>query len=211
MKAILYHRVSTGKQDQGLLLPELRAQVEARGWHVVSEESETGSGARNDRPGLQRVLAAVKARQVDVVVVWKLDRFGRSLVDLLANLGQLQRAGCAFWATSQGLELGKRPDAMQTFMLQVLGAAAEFERSLHGERSKQGQEGGRRRGSRIGRPVVRPDGAAVAELRDKVAPRRARSWARIADTLGCSATSARRAYDLYKAQEAAAWLAAAAV
>ena len=78
MRVALYHRVSTADQDPAAARHELRAAASAQGYEIVLEVEETGSGARNNRPGLQQVMAAARRRQIDAVMVWKLDRFGRS-------------------------------------------------------------------------------------------------------------------------------------
>jgi len=92
-RAALYHRVSTLDQDPTLARRELRAAL------VVGE---TGSGARNDRPGLQRVMGAARRGDVDAVLAWKLDRFGRSARDVLANIRDLDSAGVRFVVTIPG-------------------------------------------------------------------------------------------------------------
>jgi len=151
-KAVTYHRVSTVDQDPTLARDELRRAAAARGLDLVDEIEETGSGARNDRPGLQRVLELARHHQVSQVLVWKLDRFGRSSVDVLTNVQQLERAGVTFIATSQGLEVGPGAGAMGRLVLQVMAAMAEFEREIIRERTRLGLEAAARRGRFPGRP-----------------------------------------------------------
>ncbi|HMI68954.1 MAG TPA: recombinase family protein, partial [Solirubrobacteraceae bacterium] len=103
MNVAIYHRVSTLDQRPELAREELRAA--ARADVVVLDVEETGSGANNDRPGLQQILGAARRRTIDRVLVWKLDRFGRSARDVLANVEQLNAAGVTFTAVSQGLDL----------------------------------------------------------------------------------------------------------
>lgn len=192
-RAALYHRVSTVDQDPELARAELRAQAAARGLRVVLELEETGSGANNDRPGLQRLLAAAERRQVDVVLVWKLDRFGRSALDLLGNLEALERVGVRFVCTSQGIDTGGR-DAMARLLLTMLAAVAEFERDLIRSRTRFGLERARAKGKRLGRPPLpKPDHADVARLREMGA-----TWEETARELGCSPTAARRVLELAK-------------
>ena len=95
-RVALYNRVSTVDQDAAIAAHELRNAARARDLEVALEIQETGSGARNDRPGLQRVLDAARRGEVDAVIVWKLDRFGRSALDLLANIKQLSDEGVRF-------------------------------------------------------------------------------------------------------------------
>ena len=188
--AAIYHRVSTTDQDATLARTELRAAVVARAMTTALDIEETGSGARNDRPGLQRVLDAVRRGQVQCVVVWKLDRFGRSALDVLANIRALKDAGCRFIVTSQGLDVRPDGDAVSTLLLTVLAAVAEFERDLIVERTRLGLDKARRAGKQLGRPPDphAPSGASVRELRGQGI-----SWAQIAKSLGCTSSAAQRA------------------
>lgn len=151
-KAATYHRVSTVDQDPTLAREELRRAAEARGLEVLEEIEETGSGAQNDRPGLQRVLELARQHQITHVLVWKLDRFGRSSLDVLTNVQQLESAGVTFVASTQGLEVGRNAGAMGRLVLQVMAAMAEFEREIIRERTRLGLAAAARRGRRPGRP-----------------------------------------------------------
>lgn len=185
VKALIYSRVSTADQDPRKAVPELKRACRRRGWSVTQVVTETGSGGRADRPGWQKVLAA--ARDADWVVVWALDRAGRSTLDLLAQVEHLRRAGCGLWAMSQGLEIGVRADHTSQLTLQVLAAVAEFERGLIRGRTRAGLERARARGAVLGRPrAKRPARAAVLRLR-----KAERSWAEVADELKCSVWVAR--------------------
>lgn len=150
--AVTYHRVSTIDQDPTLARDELRRAAAARGLEIVEEIEETGSGAKTQRPGLERVLELARKHQVSHVLVWKLDRFGRSTLDLLANIQQLEWAGATFVATTQGLEIGPGSGPMGRLVLQVMAAIAEFERTITIERTNLGMAGARARGKPIGRP-----------------------------------------------------------
>lgn len=189
-RAALYHRASSIDQDVTLARDELRSSAKARGLDVVMDVEESGSGANNDRPGLQRILDAARRRKIDAVVVWKLDRFARSALDLLTNVRTLTDAGVEFIATSQGIHIGRRGDAMSSLMLTVLAGVAEFERSLIIERTKLGLDKARRQGKRIGRPR-----AANAPTHDAVVALRANglSWSQVAQQLGCTPSAAQRA------------------
>ena len=162
MRAALYHRVSTLDQDKTLARGELRAAAKRRQAKVVLEVEESGSGSRNDRPGLQRVLDAARAGKLDMVMVWKLDRWGRSVLDVLGNIRALETAGVWFVSMSQGLEVRPGGDAASKLLLNTLAAAAEFQLSLIRDNTKLGMARARERGARIGRPKVpRPDVEAV--------------------------------------------------
>src|SRR5712691_10103115 len=96
------------------------------------------SGARSSRPGLNRLIEDTRARKLDCVLVWKLDRFGRSLVDCLNNIQTLEEHHIRFIAVTQGLDTDLHNPASR-FLLHVLGAAAEFERALIRERTQAGR------------------------------------------------------------------------
>jgi putative DNA-invertase from lambdoid prophage Rac len=189
MRVAVYHRVSTLDQNPGLARDELREAVARLGGEVTLDVEETGSGARNDRPGLQRLMEAARRGKLDAVVVWKLDRFGRSALDVLSNIRDLDAAGVRFLAMTQGIDIRPGGDAMGRLMLTMLAAVAEFERDLIRERTRLGMEKARTAGKRIGRPrVVGPPPADVHRLRAA-----GRSWRRVATELGCTTWAARRA------------------
>lgn len=140
MKAALYTRVSSNDQDCEMQLRELRAYVEARGWQITNEFKDEGwSGTRSDRPAFKALLSEAATRKFDVVLCWKLDRFGRSLPDCLNAIQQLKSAGVCFMAVTQGIDSDDSNPAAK-FQLQVLGAAAEFERELIRERVLAGTQ-----------------------------------------------------------------------
>lgn len=187
----IYHRCSTLDQDPELARHELRAAAAARGLNVVMEIEETGSGARNDRPGLQKVLAAARKGALGAVVCWKLDRWGRSALDVLSNIEELERSGVRFIATTQGLDVRPNGDPMSKLILTVLACVASFELSLIRERTKLGMAKARAANRKIGRPrkgnIANP--VEVALLRAQGA-----SWSVIAGKIGCTPSAARRAF-----------------
>jgi putative DNA-invertase from lambdoid prophage Rac len=191
MRAAIYARVSTTDQNCGLQLAELREYILRRAW----ENLDTGwSGARASRPEFDRLMADAALRKFDVVLCWKLDRFGRSLLNCLSAMQELQAAGVRFIATSQNIETDESNPASR-FLLHILMAAAEFERELIRERSlaglkryhreyqagKVGQETRSRSGKNlpIGRPKKVFNRQKVIELR-----REGLSYRQIADRLG---------------------------
>jgi DNA invertase Pin-like site-specific DNA recombinase len=107
------------------------------------------SGARDDRPGLAQALAFVRAG--DCLVVWKLDRLGRSLPHLLSTVNGLKERGVAFRSLTEAMDT---TTAQGEFLFQIFGALAQFERALARERIKAGLEAARRRGRRGGRPLA---------------------------------------------------------
>lgn len=187
MRVALYHRVSTADQNDQSGRVELERAAARMGATIVDNVTETGSGARNDRPGLRRVLKLARSGAVDAIVVWKLDRWGRSSLDVLANIEALQHAGVRFVAVSQGLEIKPEGDALSRLQLTMLAAVAEFERELIVDRTKLGLANARANGVILGRPrVERPTPQAVQRLRAK-----GWSWSQIAGELGCSIWIAR--------------------
>lgn len=188
MKAAIYHRVSTLDQNPDAARDELRAHAVRIGATVELLVEETMS-TRKERSGLQTVLAAAEKGKVDVVLVWKLDRFGRSVLDVLANVRRLETAGVRFIVTTQGLDVRPQGDAVSRLTLTILGAVAEFERDLIRERTLLGLARARKKGRVGGRRVVNNiDRERVTELRTA-----GRSWSQVAAELGCSTSAARRA------------------
>jgi len=190
LRCALYHRVSQVDQNERLAIDELRQAAAARGMIIVAEITEIGSGAKNDRPGLLKVLAAARRSELDAVLCWKLDRWGRSSLDLLANLRALEDAGVRFIAVTQGIDIKPGGDAMSHLLVTMLAAIAEFERDLIRERTRLGVAKARQRGKRLGRPPIgnMPTPAEVITLRNTGA-----SWTMIAKALRCSIATARRA------------------
>lgn len=188
-RCALYHRGSRLDQDPKAALRDLRASAERLGLRVILRIEETGSGALNDRPGLLRVLEAAQHRDVDAVIVWKLDRFGRSPLDVLSNIQKLTRRGVRFLVPLQGIDVRPGGDALTLLVLEMLAAVAELERDRIRVRTRLGIARARARGARIGRPRMRnrPTPAAVRELR-----RRGLSWSAAAVALHCSSTTLRR-------------------
>jgi DNA invertase Pin-like site-specific DNA recombinase len=133
------------------------------------------------------VLKLARTGKIDAVLVWKLDRWGRSTLDVLANLEALQSAGVRFFAVSQSLEIKPNGDPLSRLQLNVLAAVAEFERELIAERTRLGLDHARANGVILGRPRAdRPARKAVLELR-----RLGRSWSEVAEQLGCTIWIAR--------------------
>ena len=155
---------------------ELRDYCERRGWTVTREYVDAGiSGAKDRRPELDRLMADAHKRRFDVVVVWKFDRFARSVSHLLRALDTFRALGIEFVSLSESLDTATPAGRM---VFTVLGAVAELERSLIVERVKAGLRNARAKGKRLGRPSKRIDGATVVALRSQGV-----SWRAIADKL----------------------------
>ena len=139
MRAAIYARVSTTDQNCELQLNELRDYIRHRGWENAGEYVDVGwSGAKASRPEFDRLMQDAGRRRFDVVLCWKLDRFGRSLLNCKAALQQLQAYGVRFIATSQNIDTDESNPAAR-FLLHIIMAAAEFERELIRERAIAGQ------------------------------------------------------------------------
>src|SRR5262249_40186910 len=117
---------------------ELQEYADRHAWAIVRVYQDIISGASASRPGLNQLMDDARARKLDIVLCWKLDRFGRSLLDCLANLREVDSHGLSFIATTQAMDTDNRNPAPR-FLLHVLGAAAEFERELMRERSNAGR------------------------------------------------------------------------
>ncbi len=186
-RVALYARCSTAEQSVRLQLDALRDYVRARGFRITEEYIDEGvSGARTRRPELSRLLEDAHRRRFDAVLVWKLDRLGRSLSHLIRVADQLGSLGVDLISLNDpGLDT-TGPTGRLIF--HVMGAVAEFERDLIRERTKAGMKAAQRRGKRIGRPRV---GIPLARADQLLAV--GRSVAQVARELGVSRTTLHRA------------------
>lgn len=171
-------------------LKELREYVARHGWKIVGEYVDTGfSGSKASRPALDRLMADAAQRKFDCVLVWKLDRFGRSVLNLSQQLTALTSNGVRFIATTQGLDTDQsNPTA--ALLLHILSAVAEFERSMIRERTLSGIKAAQDAGKIVGRPkrIFRRD--EVVRLRDQ----ESLSWRAIGKQLGIPAMTALDSY-----------------
>ena len=147
----LYARVSTKDKEQNPenQLLRLREYCKAREWDY-KEYIDFASGAKKDRPGLKSIMADLD--HLDGILVLRLDRFGRSLQNLLENLNIIRSKGKFFETVDPGLKISEKKDPMNDFMLVILGAAAEFDQELISERVRDGMAGARNENKKIGRP-----------------------------------------------------------
>lgn len=152
-RAAIYVRVSTLDQEPENQLQELRRYVQARGWCAVEYVDRGVSGAKDRRPALDQLMTDAKRRKVDVVICWKLDRFGRSLAHLVNAIQSLTDAGVGFLSMNEGIDT---QSATGRLMLGILGSFAKFERERIRERVLAGLRRARTQGKRLGRPRTRP-------------------------------------------------------
>jgi DNA invertase Pin-like site-specific DNA recombinase len=189
MRAAIYARVSTSNNGQNpeMQLRELREYCERRGLEIAGEYVDAGvSGAKEHRPQLDALLVACRKRCVDAVVVYRYDRFARSLRQLVNALEEFRLLGIEFISLHEGVDTST-PNGRLVFG--IFASIAEFERELIRDRVKSGIAAARSKGKRLGRPRVSVDAARIAVLRDSGA-----SWSAITLQLGLSAGTAKRAY-----------------
>jgi len=181
MKIALYARVSTldKGQDPQMQLRELREYCQRRGWTVTGEFVDVGvSGSKDSRPELNRLMTDAHRRNFDAVLVWRFDRFARSVSHLLRALETFKSQGIEFISYSEQMDTSTPTGKM---IFTVLGAVAELERSLIIERVRAGVRNARAKGKRLGRPTVDVDRARIASMRSGGA-----SWRVISTELGIS-------------------------
>jgi DNA invertase Pin-like site-specific DNA recombinase len=178
MRTALYARVSTlNGQDPEMQLRELRDYAARRRWEIADEYTDHGvSGSRDSRPALNRLMADAQQRRFDAILVWKVDRFGRSLRHLVNALAELGALGVAFVSLRDNLDLSTPSGRL---MFAVIGAMAEFERSLIQERVKAGLRNAQANGTQLGRPRRVIDGDRITRMKAEGA-----SLRQIAKTLG---------------------------
>jgi len=144
-------------------LRELREHCQRRGWEIVGEYVDVGiSGSKDSRPELNKLLADAKRRKLDAILVWKLDRFGRSLKHLVNALAEFESLGVAFISLKESLDLTTPAGRL---MFGIISAMAEFERDLIRERVRAGIANRRAKGFRVGRKPIVLDAGRLATLR----------------------------------------------
>jgi len=187
-RVALYARVSTlnGHQDPEMQLSELREYAGRRGLTIHEEYVDHGvSGSKESRPALNRMMIDARRRKFDAVLVWKIDRLGRSLKHLIVTLADLNDLGVAFISLRDNLDLST---ASGRLMFQIIGAMAEFERALIQERVRAGLRNAQAKGKRLGRPAIAVDVQQILSLRTS-----GRSWAEIEGLTGIGERTAMRA------------------
>jgi DNA invertase Pin-like site-specific DNA recombinase len=153
MKIAIYLRVSTDRQTTDSQAVELREYCTRRGWTNVIEYSDTASGAKFTRAGLDALMRDIRRGRIDAVVAYKLDRLGRSLPHLAQLIGEMTAHRTAVVIPAQGIDTSASNPASQ-LQLNILMAVAEFERDIIRERVNSGLRAARARGAHLGRPPV---------------------------------------------------------
>ncbi len=187
-RAAIYARVSTTNgQNPEMQLGELREFCKRRNWKITGEYVDHGvSGAKERRPELDRLLADCRRRSVDAVVVYRYDRFARSLRQLVNALEEFRSLGIDFISLHEGVDTST-PNGRLVFG--IFASIAEFERELIRDRVRSGLAAARIRGKKLGRPRVIVDAPKIAALRVQGC-----SWAGISKELGVSKGTAQRAF-----------------
>jgi putative DNA-invertase from lambdoid prophage Rac len=184
-RAGIYARVSTNDQQTiPLQIRALREYAVRRGWTIAMQVKEVGSAA-SQRQLREKLLDAARRREIDVVLVWRLDRWGRSVADLLATLQELEHLGVGFVSLTEALDLTTPTGRAMAGLLAVF---AEFEREILRERVRAGLAHARQNGTKLGRPAT----AARHATEIRKLHRAGVSQAEIARRLQIGRTSVRR-------------------
>jgi len=188
LRAGLYARVSTNDQQTlPMQLRALREYAARRGWIIAMQMKEVGSGAAQ-RQLREKLIEAARRREIDVVLVWRLDRWGRSVADLLATLQELEHLGVGFVSLTEALDLTTPAGRAMAALLAVF---AEFEREVLRDRVRAGLAHARASGKRLGRPLT----AGLQSDQVRKLRRAGLSKSQIARQLQIGRTSVRRILD----------------
>lgn len=151
MRVAFYARTSTRDQQSiPMQLEAMKEHVDRRGWTIAAEISEQESGSKNDRPGRAQIVSLARQGKIDCVLVWKLNRWGRSTTDLLMSLEELQSYRCGFVSLSENLDFTTPAGRM---MAGILAVFAQFEREMIVENVKAGIDAYRAKNKKWGRPA----------------------------------------------------------
>ena len=186
VRAALYARVSTlNGQDPEVQRRELHDYCQRRGFEIAEEFVDKGiSGSRERRPALDRLMVSCRKRLVDAVVVYRYDRFARSLRQLVNALEEFRALGIDFISIHEGVDTST-PNGRLIFG--IFASIAEFERELIRDRVRSGLAAAKAKGKHVGRPKVAVDASRMAFLRSQ-----GRSWAEITQETGISKGTAQR-------------------
>jgi DNA invertase Pin-like site-specific DNA recombinase len=186
-RVALYARISTNDkgQDPELQLGELREYARQQNWQVTVEYVDCGiSGAKENRPELDRLMSDAREKKFDVIAVWKFDRFARSVIHLHKALESFKRLGISFVSKTEQVDT---TTPMGKMIFTVVGAMAEMERELIGERVKAGMKNAKSKGITLGRPVLVLDNSEIDRLKSE-----GKSAREISQTLDIPLTTIRR-------------------
>ena len=154
MRTAIYARVSTELQSLDPQFLELRAIAAQRGWQITHELSDVISGSKSSRAGLDELMRLVRAKEIDAILVAKLDRVARSLSHFAQIIGELDTHGVALVCPGQSIDTTHSNPASR-FQIHILAAVAQLERDFIRERTKAGLAAARARGKKLGHPSTR--------------------------------------------------------
>lgn len=185
MKVALYARVSTDGQDPEVQVSALRSHAANRGWQIVQEYVDKGfSGAKEKRPALERLLKEAWHGGFQAVLVWRFDRFARSVKHLMSALETFRNLKINFISLQEQFDTST---PIGQAMFTIIGVMAQLEGDIIRERVKAGLARARERGVRLGRPINEAQPDEVIDMR-----REGLSLGQIAQRLGCSRSTVRR-------------------
>ncbi|MEW6069012.1 MAG: recombinase family protein [Candidatus Thermoplasmatota archaeon] len=186
IKVALYARVSTKDKDQNpeTQLLKLREYCKRSNYEIYKEYVDKVSGARRSRPEFDKLMNDARLHYFDKVIVTKLDRFGRSAVDLLNSIQTLDSYGINFVCVDQPIDT---TGPMGKFLLVVLSGVAELEREMIRERVKDGLERAKAEGTKLGRPKLKINEKDVRELYAALHSER-----KVAEKMGISSSTVHR-------------------
>lgn len=152
MKVAIYVRVSTNDQNTGMQMNDLNEYVKTRGWEVFKVYEDVGiSGAKSSRPSLNQLMDDARKRKFKAVLVWKFDRFARSLKHLVTALEEFNELGVGFVSYKENLDTAS---SMGRAMFGMIGVMAQLERDLIQERVASGMKAAKAKGVKLGRKVT---------------------------------------------------------
>lgn len=149
-------------QNPEMQLVELREYASRRGWHIYGAYTDRTSGAKESRPELDRLLTDARRRRFDIILVWRVDRFGRSVKHLVNMVAELDAFGVQFVSLEEGIDLSTPQGRV---MFHVIAAMAQFEREVTQERIRAGLLNAKRNGKKLGRPRIVLAAKKVLKLR----------------------------------------------
>lgn len=184
MKAFLYARVSTGEQNEGMQVREMRELAERRGCDIEVFIDAGFSGAKTQRPELDRMMQLVRRGKCDVVMVYRFDRFARSTQHLVNALEEFRTLGVQFISVHEAIDT---TTPMGRFAFTVFAGIAEFERELIRERVRSGMAHAKANGQHVGRPALGLDAQVIASLRAQKL-----TWQQISERMGAGESTCRK-------------------
>lgn len=164
-KIALYARVSTNEQSTEMQLNDLLRYAQQRGCEIYREYVDKGiSGTKERRPALDELMADARKRLFDVVLVWRFDRFARSVKHLVDALYEFRSLGISFVSYQEAIDT---TTPMGEAMFSIIAAMAKLERDIIVERVKAGMRKAKEKGKQIGRPNVNVDVDSIISLRQQ--------------------------------------------